>query len=79
MKPSTIRLSQHLQAIARGLDQSIEAAAGERIGFTLLVFTEGRASYISTVERADSVREIKTLLSLWEQGMPDVPAHNVAG
>jgi len=77
MKPATIRLSEKLQDIARGLDEMIEAVAGERIGFTLLVFTEGRASYISTVARDDSVREIRYLLDLWAKGMPDVPAHDV--
>jgi hypothetical protein len=66
-----------MQDIARLLDSAIEQVAGERIAFTLMIFTEGRASYISTAKRDDSVREIKTLLSHWEQGMPDVPAHRV--
>ena len=61
------------------LDKDIERAAGERVGFTLLVFTEGRASYISTVQRDVSVQEIKRLLGIWEQGMPDVPAHEYRG
>lgn len=77
MKPATIKVSQNLQGIAHGIDDAIKEIAGERIGFTLLVFTEGRASYISTVSREESVREIKHLLDLWGQGMPDVPAHNV--
>ena len=75
MRPATIRLSEGLQDIAKRLDKDIERAAGERVGFTLLVFTEGRASYISTVQRDVSVQEIKRLLGIWEQGMPDVPAH----
>lgn len=76
MKQSTIQLSQKLQAIAQGLDEVIEEAAGERVGFTLIVFTEQRASYISTVKREDSVREIKNLLQVWGEGMPDIPAHD---
>lgn len=79
MKAATVALSQHLQEIARDLDTAIETAAGERVAFTLLVFTEGRASYISTADRKESVREIKHLLDIWEQGMPDVPAHEYAG
>ena len=66
-------------ALARALPKDIERAAGERVGFTLLVFTEGRASYISTVQRDFSVQEIKRLLGIWEQGMPDVPAHEYRG
>jgi hypothetical protein len=41
------------------------------------VFTEQRASYISTVKREDSVREIKALLDDWANGLPDIPAHEV--
>lgn len=79
MRTATIRLSEGLQDIAKRLDKDIECAAGERVGFTLLVFTEGRASYISTVQRDVSVQEIKRLLGIWEQGMPDVPAHEYRG
>lgn len=79
MKASTIKLSQELQTIGRALDAQIERAAGERFGFTLIVFTEGRASYLSNVSREDSVREIKHLLEMWGQGMPDIPAHEVRG
>lgn len=79
MKLGTVALSEHLQDIARELDRRIKEVAGERVAFTLLVFTEGRASYISTAARAESVREIRHLLELWEQGMPDIPAHEVRG
>lgn len=79
MNEATINLSRQLQAIAGELDERISNAAGERTGFTLIIFTEGRASYISTIDREASVREIKHLLSLWDQDMPDVPAHDVKG
>ena len=75
MNQATIRLSQKLPEIAKDLSAAIEEAAGERIGFTLLVFTAGRASYISSINREDSVRELKKLLEYWEKGMPDVSAH----
>ena len=77
MKKSTVEVSRNLQALAQGLDEVIEGIAGERVGFTLIVFTEGRASYISTVKREDSVREIKNLLHCWDEGLPDIPAHNI--
>lgn len=77
MKASTLALSWSLQDIARDLDKAIEKAAGERVAFTLMVFTEGRASYISTAPREFSVAEIKNLLTLWGHDMPDVPAHEV--
>jgi hypothetical protein len=79
MNEATLKLSRDMQSIAGALDQVIADVAGERIGFTLIVFTEGRASYISTISREESVREIRKLLDLWDQGMPDVPAHDVKG
>ena len=77
MNASTLALSRSLQDIARDLDKAIEKAAGERVAFTLMVFTEGRASYISTAPREFSVAEIKNLLTLWGHDMPDVPAHEI--
>lgn len=73
-----VAVSQRLQDLARELDRQLEDIAGEPVGFTLIVYTSPRASYISNARREESVREIKYLLSLWEQGMPDVPAHQVA-
>lgn len=76
MKPGVDRkVSEEMQALARKLDDMLRDIAGEPLAFTLLVYTEPRASYISNATREESVREIKHLLALWEQGMPDVPAH----
>lgn len=74
---SAIQLSKDLQQIAAQLDDLITASAGKRVAFTLLVFTDDRASYISTASREESVSEIKELLALWDAGMPDVPAHKI--
>lgn len=71
------QVSLAMQSVARKLQADLDTIAGEPVAFTLIVFTAPRASYISNARRAESVREIKHLLSLWEQGMPDVPAHAV--
>jgi hypothetical protein len=71
----TMQLSKDLQGIAADLSKQIERSAGEPVAFTLLVYTEGRASYISNATREESVREIKHLIDLWGHGMPDIPAH----
>jgi hypothetical protein len=76
MTAATLALSHDLQGIARDLDKAITNSAGERFAFALLVFTPGRASYVSTASREDSVRELKRLLACWEADMPDVPAHD---
>lgn len=79
MSSEAIKLSQNLQPIAAGLSDVINEICGRNVGFTLIVFTEDRASYISNCKREESVREIKHLLQLWETGMPDVPAHDFHG
>ena len=72
---NALQLSRDLRGIAADLSKRIEKSAGEPVAFTLLVYTEGRASYISSASREDSVREIKHLLELWGHDMPDIPAH----
>lgn len=77
MKDSAAKVSRELQGIAQALDKVLAEVAGERVAFTLLVFTEGRANYVSSASREDSVRELKELLALWESGEEDVPAHKL--
>ena len=73
-----VRVSQRLQELAQELDRQLEDIAGEPVGFTLIVYTHPRASYISNVARPVAVREIRALLAAWAAGMPDVPAHEVS-
>lgn len=73
------KLSMNLTNIAAKVDKSIEGVAGERVGFTLIVYTEGRASYISSVDRKDAMEQMERLLELWKQEMPDIPAHEYKG
>lgn len=72
----TVALSRELRTIEENLDAEIMRVVGRRVPFSLLVFTDPRASYVSSARREDSVREIKHLLDLWEHGAPDVPAHH---
>lgn len=77
MSQVTRAISLEAQAIANRLEEDINraAGAGQRIGFTLLIYTPERASYIGNVARADAIREMKNLLAIWEADMPDIPAH----
>lgn len=70
------KVSRELQAIAQGLDGAIEHVAGRRVAWTLVIYTDGQANYISSASREDSVRELRKLLEIWESGEPDVPVHN---
>jgi hypothetical protein len=73
-----IAVSKDLEKIARRLDRLIEEAAGERVSFSLFVWTEGRCSYISTANRDDVIQVLEGMIAGWKAGMPDVPAHNVS-
>lgn len=77
MKASTVAVSRDLQGIAADLDKAITASAGERMGWSLIVFTEGRASYISNCDRPEVVAAMKELLTAWGAGLPDIPAHEI--
>ncbi len=73
------KVNKKLQAIAQALDEELQEAAGERVAFTLLVFTPGRANYISNADRAQSVEQLRDLLKYWESCIPDIPAHEIQG
>jgi hypothetical protein len=75
MSNSAFKISQALQRIAQRLDDGIREIAGERIAFTLVIYTEGEAQYVSSASREDSIKNLKTLIERWESGDPDVPFH----
>lgn len=77
MNESTIKASKALQTIAENLDQDIQKNVGERLGFTLIIYTEGRASYIGNVDRKSAIIEINRLLEFWKDDGPDIKAHEV--
>lgn len=78
MSKPAIAVSQQLQALARKLDEDIEKIAGQRVGFSLFVYTPERMNYISSIDRAEAIAVLENVLEGWKQGMPDVPAHKVS-
>lgn len=74
----THKISIEAANIAKALDKHIEDIAGERIGFTLMIYTDDRATYISNCSRELAINELKTLLEYWEADMPDIPAHKIS-
>lgn len=80
MKDADIKVSMAIQKIAAGLNEVLEEVAGEEYGFMLLTFPfdrEARCQYVSNAQREDAVRAISELLERWDEGMPDIPAHDV--
>jgi hypothetical protein len=72
-----LKLSRDLRGIADVIATMIEGSCGEKVAFSLLVYTPGRASYISSATRETTVPELRKLLKIWESNEPDVPAHEV--
>jgi len=77
MSNVTIKISKKIKSIAKRIDMLIKNACGERVGFMLIVYTPERASYVSSIDREDNIKQMKHLLELWEKEMPDVKAHEV--
>ncbi len=73
----TARLSRRLQDIAGVTYDAIEAVAGERVDFSLVVWSAGRLQYVSTANRDDVKAALQQLIASWDAGMPDIPAHEV--
>lgn len=72
-----IAVSKELKAISDELSTRIDAVAGHHICFSLVVFTEGRYSYVSNAQRADVAVCLQQMLDYWKAGTPDIPAHKV--
>jgi hypothetical protein len=70
-------VSKQLQSIAADLGVRLEQLTGHRVAFSLFVWTDGRASYISTAARHEVIAVLEQMLAGWRKGMPDVPAHEV--
>lgn len=68
-------LDEFLQGVAEGLDEFLEVAAGERIGFAMVLDTDGLAQYVANVERKDGVAMLAALFQRWSKNQPDIPAH----
>lgn len=73
-------VSLAMQGIMTTLDDSITELAGEQMGIALFVFNAvpgGRINYVSNCNRQEVIAALKSMISGWEAGMPDIPAHEV--
>lgn len=79
MSDAIRKVSLELRAIADELEARIEAVAGERVAFSLFVWTAGRCNYISTAQRPEVIQVLEGMIAGWRKGMPDIPAHKIEG
>lgn len=73
--PAHVRISEHLQGLSRELSLVLDKIAGEHVCFSLQVWTNEAANYISNAKREDVAAAMAELLAAWKTGIPDVPAH----
>lgn len=74
---STLAISRELQNIAKRLDKDLEGVAGERVCFSLFVWCEGYANYVSTKHRAQIIPVLEAMIARWKAGDPQPPVHKV--
>lgn len=78
LAPEDVAISENMQALAGSLSSLLEEIAGKPMGFSLIVFNAeagSRMNYVSNCDRQEVINAMKSLLTGWEQGIPDVPAH----
>lgn len=68
-----------MQAVARFVDDFLKEIAGERVGFSLIVYASDdrdQTSYISNCSRDDAKAALAEILEAWQiEDFPDIPAH----
>jgi len=76
------KVSQNMQKLAKYVSRKIDKVAGKHMAFSLLVFNidaNSRMNYCSNCSREDVHKALKSLLDSWDEGMPDIPAHEIQG
>jgi hypothetical protein len=80
MSSPDIKISKNLQAVAKRLTDELDGIAGEHVAFSLIVFNTqpgSRMNYVANCERTEVMGAMKSLLLKWENGMPDMNAHEI--
>lgn len=72
------KVSRSAKDLAKIVDALLQdATEGHQVPFLLVMLTYPRATYVASVKREDAIRELKRLLKYWEEGGPDVAAHEL--
>lgn len=80
MKREDIKLSENLIEVAREIDARLKEIAGERVGFSLIVFSDNnvltQTHYISNADRKEASIALSEILGQWASvESQDIPAH----
>lgn len=77
MNPSH-KVSLELQTIAGEISKRLDDVAEQPVAWSLFVWTDGRASYVASADRAEVILVLEAMIAKWKAGMPDIPAHMVS-
>ena len=79
--PPLVLVSINLPPIAQRIDDELAAAAGQRMGFALLVFGNdgevARQQYISNCSRGDVKLALQLMLKAWDTSEHLGPLHEI--
>jgi len=71
-----VKVSSSLQDIAGTIDRMLAEAAGERVGFQLLVWAGGEVSYVGTETNHErAIKAFEELIAKWKANTVETPAH----
>lgn len=73
MKNTAAAIAEKMDEICKMVDDAIKDAAGERVGFTLMIWPAGRAIYGSNSEIASFLPGVKSFVEMWESGNVGIP------
>lgn len=75
--PAAIAVSAALRDIADQVHAQLEQAAGEPVAFSLFVWPDRFASYISTADRGEVIQVLEGMIARWKAGEATPPVHIV--
>lgn len=73
MKNTSAAIAEKMDEICKLVDDAIANAAGERVGFTLMIWPAGRAIYGSNSEVAEFLPGLEKFVAMFRSGNPGIP------
>ncbi len=80
IRKADLDISRKLKGIAEYLVKKLKKITGQDTGFMLVVFNyddNSRTNYVSNCDRGEVKEALEELLKKWDEGMPDIPSHEI--
>lgn len=73
MKNTAAAIAEKMDDLCRVIDDKISEIVGERVGYTVIVWTSPRAIYGSNMEIANFVGGTEKMVNMWKTGNVGIP------